>query len=177
MSGEPNPPAPFPEREGGEEQSEGTGGNAARGELRASAPPSLRGKGDGGLGSSLHAVALVVFLGLWTWKLIEPTPVPESLSKRLGDRARFVAAKGLHAGGYCFLTVLAVALPVPTRWRWRLAGLLALHGVATEIGQTYVPGRFGSARDVFIDWVGVGLGVLMWQLWSRRAAARAERQF
>ena len=34
MNGEPNPPSPFPEREGGEDQ----------------APPSLSGKGDGGLG-------------------------------------------------------------------------------------------------------------------------------
>jgi VanZ family protein len=93
----------------------------------------------------------------------------------MSERARFVAAKGLHAGGYCFLTLLAVALPVPNRWRWRFAGLLALHGVATEIGQTYVPGRFGSARDVLIDWLGVCAGVLMWRAWKQRAESREQR--
>src|SRR4051794_16806626 len=96
----PNPPAPFPGREGGER-------------VELSSPPSLPGKGAGGLGSSrsrLHLLVLLVFLGLWTWKLLEPNPVPEAISEKLKGDARFVAAKSLHAGGYAFLTLLAVTL-------------------------------------------------------------------
>ena len=112
-----------------------------------------------------------MFLGLWTWKLVEPNPVPEQLARRLSGDERFAAAKALHAGGYAFLTVLAVALPVPNYWRWFLAGLLALHGVATEVAQTFVPNRFGSVRDVLIDWAGVLLGVVAWRVARRRGAA------
>lgn len=108
--------------------------------------------------------AFALFLGLWTWKLLEPNPVPEELSARLTGDWRFYAAKSLHAGAYAFLTVLAVALPVPRYWRWYFLGLLALHGAATEIGQTFVPNRTGSVRDVLIDWAGVLLGLLAWWL-------------
>jgi len=46
---EPNPPAPFPEREGRAGPSET---DSARGLFGAGTPPSLLGKGAGGLGSS-----------------------------------------------------------------------------------------------------------------------------
>jgi radical SAM-linked protein len=49
---EPNPPAPFPKREGGGLATEDSVSDPARGMLGASAPPSLLGKGAGGLGSS-----------------------------------------------------------------------------------------------------------------------------
>jgi VanZ family protein len=102
--------------------------------------------------------------------LLEPQPVPEALAAHLTGEARFAAAKSLHAGVYCALTLLAVTLPLPNRWRWALAVLLALHGVGTEIGQTYVPGRTGSARDVLIDWSGVAAGVAIWRLGVTRPA-------
>jgi len=113
-----------------------------------------------------HLLVLLLFLGLWTWKLVEPNPVPEELAARLSGDERFAAAKALHAGGYAFLTFLtflAVTLPVPAYWRWFLAGLLALHGAATEIAQTFVPNRHGCVRDVLIDWAGVALGVGAWR--------------
>jgi VanZ family protein len=154
---EPTPPAPLPE---------------VRGEQAVALPgsPLTSGRGAGGVGSPrflLQLLVLLVFLGLWTWKLLEPNPVPEAISEKLQGDMRKAAAKSLHAGGYAFLTLLAVTLPLPNYWRWFLAGLLALHGVATEIGQTYVPGRTGSVRDVLIDWGGIGLGVLVWRLVHR----------
>ena len=120
-----------------------------------------------------HVLALLTLLGLWTWKLLEPTPVPEKLSGWLAGDWQFLLAKALHLGGYAFLTVLAVTLPVPDRRRWSCAALLALHAVATEIGQTYVPGRFGSVRDVLIDCAGIGLGVLVWRLCLREKKTSA----
>jgi hypothetical protein len=52
VSEEPNPPAPFPRREGGEQHSAEPDSIPARGMLRAGTPPSLLGKGAGGLGSA-----------------------------------------------------------------------------------------------------------------------------
>jgi dTDP-4-amino-4,6-dideoxygalactose transaminase len=49
-SEEPNPPTPFPKREGGGFALADTDSHTARGESNASAPPSLLGKGAGGLG-------------------------------------------------------------------------------------------------------------------------------
>jgi VanZ family protein len=108
---------------------------------------------------------LLVFLSLWTWKLLDPNPVPEAVADKLKGDLRFFAAKLLHAGAYAFLTFLAVTLPVPNYWRWFLVGLLVLHGVATEIGQTFVPGRTGKVWDVLIDWGGITITVLLWRFW------------
>jgi VanZ family protein len=133
--------------------------------------PSPQG-GSWGVGPRLHLLVLLALLGLWTWKLLEPNPVPEAVAAKLHGDMRYAAAKGLHACGYGFLALLAVTLPVRNYWRWFFAGLLALHGVATEIGQTFVPGRVGSVRDVLIDWGGVVLGVLVWRVLVRRTARR-----
>ncbi len=135
---------------------------------------SERRRGPIGPRVALHLLVLLAFLGLWTWKLLEPNPVPEAVSAKLHGEMRFVAAKSLHACGYGFLTLLAVTLPVPNYWRWFFAGLLALHGVATEIGQTFVPGRTGSAVDVLIDWAGIALGVLVWRAFGRVGHSRSE---
>lgn len=166
MSGaEPPPPAPFPEGRGGDSGVASPASADVEEARRASFPlPSGRG---GGLRRA-HLPVLLLLLCLWTWKLLEPQPVPEALSAKLKGETRLVAAKSLHACGYFTLTLLAVTLPVPNRWRWFFAALLALHGVATEIGQTYVPGRVGSVRDVLIDWAGAALGVVVWRLWARR---------
>jgi VanZ family protein len=99
--------------------------------------------------------------------------VPEAVAEHLTGAARFAAAKLLHAFGYGFLTLLAVTLPVPTHWRWCLAGLMALHGVGTEIGQTFVPGREGCVRDVLIDWGGVCAAVVLWRAFATRTPKAA----
>ncbi|MDB5313545.1 MAG: VanZ family protein [Gemmataceae bacterium] len=139
------------------------------------APPTGAGPEEGwGLRFFIHALVFLTFLPLWTWKLLEPHPVPEHLKAGL-DRAglSFVAAKSLHASGYAFLTVLAGTLPVPRRWRIFLVGLLVLHGVATEIGQTFVPNRTGRVYDVLIDWTGIAAGVLVVRWWVGTSRPRS----
>jgi VanZ family protein len=167
MREEPTPPTPLPEGKGEKSTANPSPSKDVQ-DATPEFPPLPSGKGAGGVGfprrTLLHLLVLLAFLGLWTWKLLEPNPVPEAVSSKLQGPVRVVAAKGLHACGYAFLTLLAVTLPVPNYWRWFFAGLLALHGAATEIGQTYVPGRVGSVRDVLIDWGGVLLGVLVWRL-------------
>ena len=73
-----------------------------------------------------------LFLGLWTWKLLEPSPVPERVAAGIPSDLMFWFAKALHAGAYAFLTVLAALLPVRRSQFWTVVALLALHGAVTE---------------------------------------------
>jgi len=118
---------------------------------------------------ALHAFVLLVFLSLWTWKLLEPYPVPEDLREGLAKAGlSFAAAKTLHAAGYAFLAVLAGTLPGSRSRRRALIALLALHGVATEVLQDVLPfNRTGRFYDVLIDWSGIALGLLALRLMKR----------
>jgi VanZ family protein len=124
-------------------------------------------------GFFLHLLVFVVFLSLWTWKLLEPYPVPESVRGGLASAGlSYVAAKSLHLGGYAFLTVLGATLS--RRWQWWVVAFLMLHGVGTEIGQTFVRNRTGTVTDVLIDWVGIGAGVLVVRWWNSPARRASE---
>ena len=108
-------------------------------------------------------------LAVWTWRLVVPNPVPESVLELLSwlQIAQYIAAKTLHLLGYTYLTV-TLGLWVPCRRRPLLLALtlMLLHGLATEVIQTIVPGRSGRSLDVLIDWTGVTLGVLVgWRFW------------
>ena len=119
------------------------------------------------------AATFAVALALWTWKLLDPHPVPEDVRAALGvwDWLPFLAAKSLHMGGYAFLAVTG-QLAVRREYRPIVAGLLIAHGIATEIGQTYVPNRSGNARDVLIDAAGIAAGTLfLYRVTRDRAAA------
>lgn len=136
----------------------------------AAAAPVPPGRAGGGRKVPLRFLVLAVFLGLWTWKLLEPSPVPEAVSSNLsaflaGDR-KFYLAKSLHASAYAFLTVLIMTLPAPLHWRRYGVGLLALHGAATEIGQTFVPNRTGRVEDVLIDWSGIVAALVLCRVLS-----------
>ncbi|HVL14866.1 MAG TPA: VanZ family protein [Gemmata sp.] len=122
----------------------------------------------------LPFVVFAVFLGLWTWKLLEPNPVPEKVTEGWSLSRKYVAAKVLHVGAYGFLTLLAAWLPVRRNYFWGFVGLLMLHGIATEVGQSYVPNRTGSATDVGFDWLGIALALLAlrWVFGPRREDSR-----
>ncbi len=122
-------------------------------------------------------LTFAVGLTLWTWKLLDPHPVPDEVSAALsfwGEWLPFLAAKGLHVTGYAFLAV-AGQLAVTRRYRPLVAALMVAHGAATEVGQTYVPGRHGNRRDVAIDAAGVAAGTLLLRRVSRdRPAAEPQ---
>ena len=121
-------------------------------------------------------LTFAVGLALWTWKLLDPHPVPDGVRAALGYWAwlPFLAAKGLHFTGYAFLTV-AGQLAVPRRTRLAVAALMVAHGAATEVGQTYVPNRDGNVRDAAIDAAGVAACTLLLRRVSRdRPAAEPQ---
>ena len=122
----------------------------------------------------LPFVVFAVFLGLWTWKLLEPLPVPESLTEGWSLDLKFVASKALHVSGYGFLTLLAAWLPVRRPYFWAAVGVLALHGCLTEyLQEAMAIGRTGKVSDVFIDWFGIALGLLVLWRWSRGSGSVA----
>lgn len=119
--------------------------------------------------AAAHAATFLVLLGLWTWKLVSPVPVPEELRSGLESAGlSYAAAKTLHLLGYAVLAVLAGTLPVTRHWQRLLIGFLALHGVATEVAQTFVPNRSGRVTDVLIDWAGITVGAVAARWWNRR---------
>ena len=123
------------------------------------------------------AAVLVPALIVWTWKLLEPNPVPEPVLNVLSvwDFLPVLAAKTLHAGGYAVLTVLAW-LAAPPRWRWAAVIALALHGVGSEVLQHVLPfNRTGKAFDVLIDWLGITAGVLIARRWTPAAHPEVDR--
>ena len=114
----------------------------------------------------LYTIVFLVFLALWTWKLLEPQPLPEVIRGGIGVDWAFFLAKTLHGGAYAFLTVLGThAFP---RHQWWLVAVLAMHGVGSEIGQTFVPNRHGCVRDVLIDWGGIAGGLVALRVWASR---------
>jgi VanZ family protein len=125
----------------------------------------------------LPFVVFLFFLGLWTWELLAENPVPDSVRRAIPNGWHFYLAKGLHVGAYAFLTVLAGLLPVGRWFFWGAIAALLLHGIAGEVGQTFVPGRTGSVRDVLLDWAGIGLGLVALGLarWVGRRFRRTAR--
>jgi hypothetical protein len=113
------------------------------------------------------AAAFAVLLAVWTWKLLEPAPVPEDVLGELrswDELLPFLLAKTLHCGGYALLAFLAMMWP-PQRWKTVAVGGLMAHGVVTEILQYLLPfNRTGRVADVLIDWTGIAFGVLTYRI-------------
>ena len=128
----------------------------------------------------LLGVLFATALAIWTWKLLEPNPVPESFVGELrsfSDALPFMAAKCLHMSGYAFLAVLSGLLFEGRRWKLTAFFVLFLHGIGTEIGQTFIPNRNGCVRDVIIDTCGVLSGAFLTRRYWRedRVSQTSER--
>jgi VanZ family protein len=115
----------------------------------------------------------VALLIVWTWKLVEPNPVPAALEQELPADWRFWLSKAVHFGMYFILFLLGTG-GLRSRWRWGVAGLLLLHAGLTELIQTWVPHRHGSLRDVLIDGGGVAAGLFLSE-WCRRTRQGGRR--
>jgi VanZ family protein len=106
-------------------------------------------------------------LGGWT-ALLVTTQAATVVATVVPDQdLRFWVAKTGHVFGYAILSVLAGYLPV--RFGWRVAWwlFLVLHAGLTECIQLFVPGRYGSSRDVGLDLCGIMLGWVLLLAWQR----------
>ena len=108
-------------------------------------------------------------LAIWTWKLVEPKPVPEVVGDWLDDPGKFLVGKSLHFSGYAYLAfVLGIWVPPRRRPLVLAFSLMLSHGIGTEVIQTMVPNRTGRVADVLIDWAGIATGTLVgWRFWNR----------
>lgn len=121
--------------------------------------------------TALPFAIFFLLLGLWTWKLLEPNPVPEAVGAEIPTDLKFLLSKCLHLAAYAVLAVLASFLPVRRPYFLAAIAVLAVHAVGTEVGQSYVPNRHGSARDVGINWAGIGAGLLLLRVWGAPRAS------
>ena len=117
---------------------------------------------------SWRLALFVVLLALWSWRLCSPIS-PELRDGILATGQPYLVAKTAHVVGYAVLAAFTMALPAPRL----LIGFLALHGIATEVIQTFVPGRTGQFADVLIDWAGITVGVLAVRFSTRRRSGDA----
>jgi hypothetical protein len=120
-------------------------------------------------------VLYAIGIAIWTWKLLEPKPVSEEFILQLRswlDILPFLLAKLLHFTGYSGLTGLFM---ITLGRHWRIAVILMiLHGIGTEIGQTFVPNRTGKVTDVFLDSCGILLGAFITRLLVTRTQLYSE---
>jgi hypothetical protein len=112
-----------------------------------------------------------VFLALWTFGLLYPSP-PRLHTIDDIDEVRFGVAKTVHVSAYAILAILTGWLRVAPRYRWLMVFIIMAHGTATEMGQwaTKLAGwseRTGELYDVAFDNVGIALGLLVsWKWWT-----------
>lgn len=110
-----------------------------------------------------RGIIWTVYFVLWTIGLLMPMePVTgETLT------LRFIFAKILHVVAYAGLAALSGWLRLPCRWRWLILFVIMAHAPATELLQLNIQGRTGALRDVGLDHLGIGLGLLFtWKWWS-----------
>ncbi|HEY2787182.1 MAG TPA: VanZ family protein [Fimbriiglobus sp.] len=112
----------------------------------------------------LHATAFVVPFTVFTVLLLIPHPNPVKIEIHW---LAYLVQKSAHLCGYAYLAAVGYLFPKIVRYRWGVILFLMLHGIGTEIGQTYVPGRSGQVKDVLIDWCGITVGLLAARRFSR----------
>ena len=111
----------------------------------------------------------VVGLLIWTYLLVVPTWLlpPWLRATAASSVGGFRVQKLGHSGVYALLTAYPFLLPVGRR-HWKVTtAVMAAHGCATELIQTFVPTRSGELMDVAIDWFGVLIGLLIGPLLGR----------
>jgi VanZ family protein len=114
----------------------------------------------------------VGFLLLWSTALLVPNPLDPFNRYVLGgnelpEDASFWIAKSVHVAAYAIAAILTGWLRVRSPWRWWLLAFWFVHACATELGQTFVPSRTGSLRDVALDWCGLLIGLALSRRWWR----------
>jgi VanZ family protein len=108
----------------------------------------------------LHA-GFWIPLAVCTWLALTPSPPQPTF--RVSDVV-------LHALAFSYLT-FALGLAYPNARRLTLAGWLIGYGLFIEVVQSFESTRSAELKDLLVDGVGIGVGLLLLKLlgdWSRR---------
>lgn len=100
-----------------------------------------------------------------TWLALTPTP-PDAVF-RVGDVV-------LHALAFSYLT-FALGLAFPALDRVRVAAWLLVYGLLLEVAQSFEPERSAELKDLLVDGVGIGLGLMLLHAlggWCRHVLGR-----
>jgi VanZ family protein len=114
---------------------------------------------------SWRGLVWLAYFALWTSGLLMPMPSDGSTPARWLTPYKYAIAKSLHVAAYAGLAALGGWLRLPCRFRWILLFVIMVHAPATELLQRFVEGRTGSLKDVGLDHLGVGLGLLLTCKW------------
>jgi VanZ family protein len=127
--------------------------------LAKSSPPTA-------LGIAFRWAVWLLALCVWTALLLS-SQAPVVVDAVVPDDWQFTVAKCAHVSAYAFLSFLTGCLPVRPALRIVLWLFLLCHAGLTELLQLFVPGRYGSLRDVGLDAVGIALGWAVLGAWQR----------
>ena len=72
----------------------------------------------------------------------------------------FILRKLGHIGIYA---LLAIFVGLNTKRWWLVFVICLVYAISDELHQTVVPGRIGSIQDVFIDTVGILIGIFIYR--------------
>jgi VanZ family protein len=109
-------------------------------------------------GAGARAALWLLAVAARTAALLRPEP-SEFEAATLPEPAAPFASKFLHVGAYAFLTVLSLWQLASPRGRAGLVVFLAVHAVATEYLQQFVPPRWPSWADVGFNFIGILAGL------------------
>jgi VanZ family protein len=118
-----------------------------------------------------------VYAVAWTKALLTPIHGPAGQVMADHPEAGFIFSKLLHVSAYALFALLSAWVQPPRSWRYLLLAFLACHALGTEFFQQFVETRTPSWRDVGLDLLGVGLGVLAtWRCWRPRQSSGIAQQ-
>lgn len=108
----------------------------------------------------------VLILAAWTVALCAPVDQSAAAEAIGPPGRRFYVSKLIHIVGYGSLTMLAAMIPNSLQGRRFLLLVLVLHAPLGEFLQGFFS-RTPAVRDVLLDYVGIGLAMLVWRRpWS-----------
>ena len=87
-------------------------------------------------------------LAVWTWKLVEPNPVPEVVGDWLDAPGQFLIAKSLHFSGYAYLAITL--------------GIWEKHGIRQAGFWTVLVGESNQTLHYLVQWASLAERETKW---------------
>jgi VanZ family protein len=108
----------------------------------------------------------VLRVALWAgWGVAIGVVAIASLTPQAAPPAAFHIDKVTHFAAYALLAALPGALVRRVPAAILICLLLAAMGIAIEVAQSHLPGRFGSGADAAMNLIGISTGWLIGRRW------------